>query len=284
MRTSLCKTHAAVFLALMGLIGWLGGDAASADDLTQLLADRTAIERVYYNHRTGTKLPFEQTLPLEQLRRLMDREVMRENALKNYFHVDITTAQVESEVTRINQSTRAPEILAEIKVALGSDAKRFARSFVRPIVVDRELRERFENDNALHAHVRTDADKVRAELLHLRAGAQGLPAQLKSLEKVSRESLEEHTWEFAQATPARHEAPPTKVTAFSDLPRQLQTVLKTQLRNPGDVSAVIEMPSNFLVYLSKERTDTTLTVAAVNLPKLDYDIWLSQQPFSSTKP
>ena len=45
---------------------------ALAADLSDLVADRDAIERVYYNHRTGDKPPFEQTLSRNQIRELID--------------------------------------------------------------------------------------------------------------------------------------------------------------------------------------------------------------------
>lgn len=40
---------------------------------------------------------------------------------------------------------------------------------------------------------------------------------------------------------------------FADLPGELQKVLRVQLRQPGDVSAVIETPGGFLLYVAKEK-------------------------------
>ncbi len=64
---------------------------------------------------------------------------------------------------------------------------------------------------------------------------------------------------------------------FEDLPAELQRVLRVQLRQPGDVSAVIETPGGFLLYLAKEKTDTALSVACLSLPKRSYEQWLSAQ-------
>jgi hypothetical protein len=61
------------------------------------------------------------------------------------------------------------------------------------------------------------------------------------------------------------------------LPGELQRVLRLQLRQPGDVSAVIEAPGGFLLYVAKEKTDTALTVACLSLPKRSYEQWLSEQ-------
>jgi hypothetical protein len=64
---------------------------------------------------------------------------------------------------------------------------------------------------------------------------------------------------------------------FEDLPGELQRVLRLQLRQPGDVSAVIEVPSGFLLFVAKETTDTALTVACLSLSKRSYEQWLSEQ-------
>src|SRR5216684_4210992 len=48
-------------------------------------------------------------------------------------------ARPDAEAERINATTRAPEVLAELKAALGNDPARFARTVARPIVVERTL-------------------------------------------------------------------------------------------------------------------------------------------------
>jgi hypothetical protein len=63
---------------------------------------------------------------------------------------------------------------------------------------------------------------------------------------------------------------------FEDLPQELQQVLRVQLRQPGDVSAVIEIPGGFLLYVAKEKTATTLSVATLSLPKRSYERWLNE--------
>jgi hypothetical protein len=43
------------------------------------------------------------------------------------------------------------------------------------------------------------------------------------------------------------------------------------------VSAVIEAPTGFLLYLCTEKTTGTLSVAVLSLRKRDYDQWLAEQ-------
>ncbi len=54
-------------------------------------------------------------------------------------------------------------------------------------------------------------------------------------------------------------------------------MLRVQLRQPGDVSAVIETPGGFLLYVAMAKTDTALSVACLSVPKRGYEQWLSEQ-------
>src|SRR6195256_676968 len=139
--------------------------SAMAGERESLLSDRAAIERVYYNHRLGEKPPFEQVLPPATLENLVRQDLRKEAALKQAYGIDVTPAMLDAEVQRINTTTRAPDVLAELKAALGNDPGRFARAMAKPIVVERRLREKFDNDDALHAPQRRQAGQTRDQLL-----------------------------------------------------------------------------------------------------------------------
>ena len=136
-----------------------------ADDFASRCADRAAIERVYHQHRLGTKPTFAETLPPATLERLVRLDLKKQTALQRTYGVAITPAQLAAEVQRINTSTRAPEMLAEIKAALGDDAEKFANAFAKPILVERLLRDKFENDAMLHLPQRREAEHARERLL-----------------------------------------------------------------------------------------------------------------------
>src|SRR5450759_1669864 len=95
--------------------------AGQSEDFGVRCADQAAIERVYYNHRLGEKPPFEQVLPPAMLENLVRQDLRKEAALKHAYGVEVTAAMVDAEVQRINTTARAPDILAEIKAALGHD-------------------------------------------------------------------------------------------------------------------------------------------------------------------
>ena len=276
--------------------------AATAADLPSLCADRAAIERVYYNHRLGDKPPFEQVLPPATLENLVRQDLRKEAALQQTYGVEVTPALLDAEVQRINTTTRAPDMLAEIKTALGNDPARFANVFAKPILVERLLRDKFDNDDALHAPQRRQVEQTRNELLAAKTNGADCEKLLALLKRSHSNAVTETTWQLG-ARPAETNAPTAdeieikqrfgpnaqilsspeavgnKVAKFyfEDLPGELQNVLRAQLRQPGDVSAVIETPGGFLLYVAKEKTDAVLSVAGLALPKRSYDQWLAEQ-------
>ena len=291
------------FKAGGALICLLGAAAVPpGGDFETLCADRTAVERVYYHHRTGTKPPFDQALPRASLERMVRREMKQEAVLRDRYAVAITPALLDGEVQRINTSTRAPEMLAEIKAALGNDPARFAHSFAKAILVERLLREKFENDDALHAAGRRQCEALRNHVLSAKASG-AAPAQLVAqLQRLGSNRVMQATWRLTPRPADSHETPadPARIRAqsgpeasalsqpfgadtdpqhyFDDLPEPLQEVLKAQLRQAGDISAVIETPASFLLYLAREKNDSVLIAACLALPKRGFDHWLDGQP------
>lgn len=273
--------------------------AGFADDFRSLCADRIAIERVYYNHRLGQKPPFEQVLPPATVEKLVRQDLRNEAALKNVYGVEITPAMLDAERQRINSTTRAPETLTELKAALGNDPARFANVLAKPILVERLLRAKFDNDDALHAPQRRETEQVRNELMAARQNGADGTKLLALLRHAHSNAVTEVTWQLT-ARPAETNAPdadeikrrfgsnaqilsppPADGKAaqiyFEDLPVELQAVLRVQLRQPGDVSAVIETPAGFLLYVTKEKTAASMTVACLSLPKRSYEQWLAEQ-------
>ena len=293
------KKREARWFILLTLLGssW----AALAADLPSLCADHAAIERVYYNHRLGEKPPFEQVLPAATLENLVRQDLRKEAALKQAYGVEVTPALLDAEVQRINTTTRAPEVLAEIKAALGNDPARFARAMAKPILVERLLREHFDNDDTLHAPQRRRVEQTRSELLAAKTNGADYGKLLTLLKRSQSNAVTETTWHLgvrppetntpaademeikkrfgpnAQALSSPHAAGREAKSYFEDLPGELQNVLRAQLRQPGDVSAVIEIPGGFLLYVAKDKTDTVLSAGGVSLPKRGYEQWLGEE-------
>lgn len=270
-----------------------------AEDFEARCADRAAIERVYHTHRLGTKEPFEQAMPRALLEKVVRQDQHKEVVLRKAYGVEITPAMVAGEVERINTTTRAPEVLLEIKHALGDDAARFAAAMARPILVERELRRRFDNDDKLHAAQRREAELARASLLakmpvkdmrevtwQLTArpadDKPAAPAGTTNPTQASARSnsyTNEATAQLSQAIqPPDKSSPGKEKLYFEDVDPDLQKVLRVQLRMPGDVSAVVDMPGGFLVFRAKETTAEILSAASLSIPKRSYEAWLAEQP------
>lgn len=273
---------------------------AWAENFPALCADRTAIEQVYYNHRAGTKPPFEEILPRTTLENLVRLDQRKEAVLRKNYGIAITPALLDTEVQRINTTTRAPEMLAEIKSALGNDSSRFANAFAKPFLVERLLRERFENDDALHAPQRHECERIRAGLLTARTNGASAAELLARFKRTVTNDVKETTWQLTPRPTEAAKPSPDEIeikqrfgpnaqllsspsahgqdqkSYFEDMPGELQRVLRVQLQQPGDVSAVIETPSGFLLYLCQTRAPEALTAAHLVILKRDYDIWLDE--------
>ncbi|MEO6739845.1 MAG: hypothetical protein ABIP20_06310 [Chthoniobacteraceae bacterium] len=273
--------------------------AERAEDFETLCAERTAIERVYHAHRLGTKPAFEDVMPPALIGQIIRQDQQKAAALSRVYGVEITPAMIAAEAERINITTRAPEVLAEIRHALGDDSARFARAMARPIIVECELRRRFDNDDKLHTAQRSAADRARASLLAKNpvidmrevtwqltprpTGEASKPAPLSTPNSppTTASSIayaNAATVQIAQtlASPG-HAARGVEKHYFADLDPELQNVLRVQLQKPGDVSAVIETPAGFLVFQAREKSRETLTAATFSTPKRGYDEWLAQQ-------
>lgn len=291
-----CTRCIASFLPL------LAGAALAQEDLSSLCADRAAVERVYYKHRTGEKPPFEKATPPELIQRLVQSDLHKEAVLKKIYGVEISPAQLDAETRRIDSATRAPDVLAELKAALGNDLARFDRAIAKPIVIERALRERFENDDRLHASQRHQIESVRAALLAAKTHGDSVDSRLARLKSSVTNQLVETIWQLgarpdtgpkaigpnpleiqerfgpkAQLISSPGQSGIEEKTYFGDLPSRLQAALRAQLQQPGDISAVIEMPARFVVYLAEEKTELSLKVASVSVPKMAYEQWLGEQ-------
>ena len=294
---------------------WLGiCSFAAADDIPALMADRMAIEKVYYDHRLGTKPPFEQTLPPAQLEQMISLDRKKEAILKSVYGETVSSADLEAELNRIDAGTRAPETLTEIKSALSNDLVRIYRSLIKPILVERKLRAHFERDAPLHRTARQQAEQVRAKLLAWREIKRDWKEQPAELQEKLKIQPQEITWQLIPRSEGEKEDSnrrmPTEATEckaqggvysfeakaqiaqvltseeerneqeklyFEELPDELRNVLNIQLRKAGDVSAVIELSTGFLVYWTRERTARTLSVTCFPVAKISYDDWLASR-------
>jgi hypothetical protein len=261
-----CGLKAALLAALLAIA------PAFAASVGELVDDRLAVERVYYAKQVGAKIPFEQAVTRSVIERRVQQELLKERVLKNVYRLEITPKLVAEEVVRIERSTMAGDMLAQIKLALANNPERFARSVAKPLVVDRVLRARFEADATQQAGKRQEAESLRAQLLAAK------PEERLALLK-DRSDAREVTWALV-AEAAAPAAPRNSLMSkmfFKDLNADMQRVLDAQLRQPGEVSAVFGSDASFALYVAIRRTAEELRVQAVEIGRLNFDDWLAAQ-------
>lgn len=87
-----------------------------------------------------------------------------EEVLNNTAKRPVKTEEYDAEVARIDRETRAPDILACIKKYFGGDGPRYRRVFIRPILVQRDIREFVRNSAAVQQKAYTLRDGVLEDI------------------------------------------------------------------------------------------------------------------------
>ena len=131
-----------------------GGVPALAADraaltLDQRIACRTAVEEVYWRHRTwpaenpGAKPPLAAVAPAEAVRAQVERTMRLSSALDSEWRRPVTDRELRAELARIWRDTRNPGLLRDLSRALGDDPYLLAECVARPALVDRLARSAF---------------------------------------------------------------------------------------------------------------------------------------------
>lgn len=258
-----------LFLLLLGLIlaGCQPGPlpptpAVDAD----YLACRTAIERVYHSQRQDAP-PFEQVFTPEVMQKRVAEELLKERLLAEVFNQRISDAELSMELARIHQSTQAPEVLAELEAALGNDPNRIKACLVKPILVDRFLRDAYANNMALHQAEYEEASHLRQRVL---AG--------ESMQAVGGDRYSALIYDANARPMAEPPEPGTpQVVPLSALEQEIKQVIEEQLKQPGDVSQVIAGRDDFKLLRLIERHPDRIALELILIPKRPFDDWFNQE-------
>lgn len=249
------------------------------------LEGERAVEQARYSFVIGATRPFDEAFPRALFERRVAREDAEEEVLKRVFGLEPTAEVLAAEYDRIEETTRDPDQWRAIKAALGDDRGTIEEVFCRPLVVSRALRARFAFDQAIHSETHENARKARALFLagksppeaqrvRVRLGADG---ELPSTEALLAAAKAEAGTGPGVLTPPSQSSADAPETASPEL----ASVLDKQLRDPGDVTTILEERDQFEVYRLVERAKDVLTVEVVRVPKRDFGGWfaaVSAQP------
>src|SRR6267154_2802310 len=141
---------AACLLVTRALPAFLRSEApANLPQRTLSFAERVAyqraIEDVYWRHRIwpkerpDPKPSLDAVMSQAQIEKKVRNYLRNSQALADYWQRSIAAHQLQSEMDRIAQNTRQPEVLQELFEALGNDPFVIAECFARPILAERLL-------------------------------------------------------------------------------------------------------------------------------------------------
>lgn len=140
--------------------------AASNQTLSfkQRLFYQERVERVYYDHRTGVKLPFNETVPHSELAAKVKGYLAQSEIVMRANPNAITDATLQRELERICRFTKAPDTLRAIFAALNNTPFLIKEILVRPILAEKFSRELYQQDDSFHDATLGKATAIKTQL------------------------------------------------------------------------------------------------------------------------
>ena len=299
------------------LLAFLRGDAASKSaprtlTFAERVAYQRAIEDVYWRHRIWPRGSGDRPDPKPSLDEVMSQAqsekkvadyLRKSQVLEDYFQRPITAEQLQAEMDRMAQQTKAPEVLRELFEALGNDPFVIAECLARPALADRLLSSWYSYHERIHGELkqRTQADLLAhpsveqmkqlsgsysvSELIRADSGheenrhALGHGVQLNSREWD--ETVQNLAAMFnrdaakASAFGVRRDLPALKSADMSvhakDTPRQEYETIPV-----GKLSSLQEEECRYYVTAVNGKSNDYLKLATVSWFKEPQEVWLSR--------
>src|SRR6266700_6553887 len=116
------------------------------------VAYQHAIEDVYWRHRIwpkerpDPKPSLDAVMSQAQLEKKVADYLRKSQAVEDYWQRPITAEQLQTEMDRMAQNTKQPEVLREVFAALGNDPFIIAECLARPALAERLLTEFYAHD------------------------------------------------------------------------------------------------------------------------------------------
>jgi hypothetical protein len=153
------------FITLIAVVFLFTG-VGHARDLTfeDRVKAQKAIEQVYWNHRIwpkenpGPKPPLSAVMPDTSIRTKVKDYLKKSNALEKWWRRPITAEQLQAEMNRMAEHTRAPGVLRDLFDSLGNDSSLIAETLARQTFADRLARTLYEQDQRFHGDLKKSAE------------------------------------------------------------------------------------------------------------------------------
>ncbi len=154
------------------LLAFLGSETPATPQRTLTFAERLAYQRaledVYWRHRIcpkgrpDPKPSLDAVMSQAQLEKKVTGYLRNSQVLENYWQQPLTAAQLQTEMERMAQHTKQPEILRELFEALGNDPFVIAECLARPVLSERLVTNFSVHDQRSHAELKWRTGSWRA--------------------------------------------------------------------------------------------------------------------------
>ena len=257
----------AVIVAGIALAGCKKDNVAQVGDITitrQDLEYRKKVSNIYYPGSNKDYVALTQLL----------EGYLDEAVLKSLGHkVDEQVWEEESQ--RIDQNTKAPEVLKRIKDVYGLDKKAYLKTFIRVVYAERYLyNEVFLKDKSIHkaqAQVAQDfIQEVMANPAVFSKIAEEKKLQSSKMKLSEKEGIT--PWDDRKLAPARPDRPGPAEPA--ELEQAKMLIEKVSGLKPGAISPqIIEWQEGYQVLRLAAKEGDGYIVESVSIPKRGYDEW-----------
>src|SRR5438034_4267766 len=183
--TVLACVAAACSMVSGALLAFFSPEASSLAQRTLTFAERVAyqraIEDVYWHHRIwpkerpDPKPSLDAVMPQAQLEKKVADYLRNSQALEEHWQQPITAEQPQTEMDRMAQHTRQPEVLRELFQTLGNDPFVIAECLARPVLSERLVRKFYADDKEPLDSSRARADNQMPKLMSAASANYTLP-------------------------------------------------------------------------------------------------------------
>jgi hypothetical protein len=267
---------------------------AAARGLT--LEDRVraqkAIEQVYWDHRVWPKEnptpkpPLSAVLPDGVTRKKVEDSLRMSALLESFWRQPLTGEQLQAEIDRMAQQTKAPGMLRELFEALDDDPFVIAECLARPTLAQRRVEAAFAADERVHG-------SQRARLLQALSGVDDLAALARvdgdhaettfvldedgnpnrspaGAIRLTRAEWNEEMGRLAATFGVVRASEPTNLLGAPSVRIGMDATASIPL---GRASALLDREDRFVVLAVRAKGPRSVTVASVSWTKRAYGEW-----------
>lgn len=254
------------------------GEEPTPLTFSQRVACVEKVEEVYWAHRfwpesnPGPRPPLSAIVSNQQIAANVEESLLYESALKEHWGELLSSDRIQAEMDRIANETLHPDLLRDVFGALNNDGYLIAECFVRPRLAERRLRERYENDLAIHAVTRRSAESLLA------SGPSS--GELESSGAV----VSELVWHVGETKARPSNTAGTTPHELLVSPPEFAELVERIERTFGDLatlsdtgfSRLADIDNGFVAIAVREYDGHRLRMTSATWPKQSFDSWFEE--------